>query len=302
MPAAPVSAAQVHEWFYKNIVISLENNAEKVMAKENGHSNALDADVTMTDASLCHSRSQSGVSPNGSSMQNSPWNSRNQTFVEGISKASLVKQPCDIKGNSVLNCHDSVIYLLAPLKYAIVYGCSDATVILGAIGKVAPFNTYYPQMEEHLAHAELSRPLTSGMNLWYWDWLTLTIHYLILLEFLILNLSLQHALIPSNSQNSWFLACGAQLKNLLCLFWEECYEEVPGQEYLALDAHQTTPFCILEINCSNRFEATDRSPEVMHERFETLLSLAWWLQLLTYAKPFFALRFAGEFGEKEDVL
>ncbi|KAG0498311.1 hypothetical protein HPP92_003002 [Vanilla planifolia] len=211
MPAAPVSAAQVHEWISQNIVISLENNAEKVMAKENGHSNALDADVTMTDASLCHSRSQSGVSPNGSSMQNSPWNSRNQTFVEGISKASLVKQPCDIKGNSVkvLNCHDSVIYLLAPLKYAIVYGCSDATVILGAIGKavrvehcervqviaaskriciancrecvfylgvnqqplilgdnhklqVAPFNTYYPQMEEHLAHAGIE----SSINKW----------------------------------------------------------------------------------------------------------------------------------------
>ncbi|AQK60084.1 Tubulin binding cofactor C domain-containing protein [Zea mays] len=97
----------------------------------------------------------------------------------------------------VLNCHDSVIYILAPLKYATVYGCSDATVVLGAVGKVvkvehcervhiiaaakriciancrecifyigvnhqplvlgdnhklqvAPFNTCYPQLHEHM--------------------------------------------------------------------------------------------------------------------------------------------------------
>lgn len=36
----------------------------------------------------------------------------------------------------ILNCHDSMIYILAPLRYATVYGCSDATIVLGAIGKV----------------------------------------------------------------------------------------------------------------------------------------------------------------------
>ncbi|KAG6531874.1 hypothetical protein ZIOFF_005709 [Zingiber officinale] len=36
----------------------------------------------------------------------------------------------------VLNCHDSVIYILAPLRLATVYGCSDATILLGAVGKV----------------------------------------------------------------------------------------------------------------------------------------------------------------------
>ncbi|KAH0450877.1 hypothetical protein IEQ34_021569 [Dendrobium chrysotoxum] len=202
MPAAPVSAAQVHDWISQIITTSLEHNAEKIMAKENGPSNASDVDVTMVDATPCHSRNQTSISKNGSSMQGSPGNSRTQTFVEGISKASLVKQPCDIKGHSVkiLNCHDSVIYLLAPVKYAIVNGCSDATIVLGAIGKdvrvehcervqliaaakriciancrecifylgvnqrplflgdnhklqVAPFNTYYPQLEEHLAYA-----------------------------------------------------------------------------------------------------------------------------------------------------
>lgn len=39
----------------------------------------------------------------------------------------------------VLNCQDSVIYILAPLQYAIVYGCCDATIVLGAIGKVCFF-------------------------------------------------------------------------------------------------------------------------------------------------------------------
>lgn len=36
----------------------------------------------------------------------------------------------------VLNCHDSVIYILSPLKYATIYGCSDATIVVGAVGKV----------------------------------------------------------------------------------------------------------------------------------------------------------------------
>lgn len=36
----------------------------------------------------------------------------------------------------VVNCHESVLYILAPLKYATVYGCSDATIVLGAVGKV----------------------------------------------------------------------------------------------------------------------------------------------------------------------
>ena len=36
----------------------------------------------------------------------------------------------------VLNCHESVIYILAPLRYATIYGCSDTTIVLGAVGKV----------------------------------------------------------------------------------------------------------------------------------------------------------------------
>ncbi|KAG0449083.1 hypothetical protein HPP92_027525, partial [Vanilla planifolia] len=148
MPAAPVSAAQVHEWFYKNIVISLENNAEKVMAKENGHSNALDADVTMTDAirdlvsyTLQHSPTKCCTAENqrlfwgvafNTAFRASLWKT---LVLWNMLKIPFLHLPAYYCSWEVLNCHDSVIYLLAPLKYAIVYGCSDATVILGAIGK-----------------------------------------------------------------------------------------------------------------------------------------------------------------------
>ncbi|KAK3134103.1 hypothetical protein QOZ80_6AG0545050 [Eleusine coracana subsp. coracana] len=193
MPAAPVPVAVVHEWILQHIASSLE-----CTAKENNQQSVSDPDVTMTDA-VTNIRIQSSAPP-GTSLLNNPGYYRSTTFVEGFSKTSVVKQASNIKGNSikVLNCHDSVIYILAPLKYATVYGCSDTTVVLGAIGKVvkvehcervqiiaaskriciancrecvfylgvnhqplivgdnhklqvAPFNTYYPQLGEHLA-------------------------------------------------------------------------------------------------------------------------------------------------------
>ncbi|WOK98122.1 TBCC domain-containing protein 1-like isoform X2 [Canna indica] len=203
MPAAPVSAAQIHDWLAQNIVASLEHNAEKAMSKEN--------DATMSDACISHTRAQSSSSPLETSMSSNLAYSSSVTFVEGISKTSVVKQPCDIKGHSikVLNCNDSVIYLLAPLRYATIYGCSDATIVLGAVGKafkvehcervqviaaakriciancrecvfylgvnqkpliigdnhklqVAPFNTYYSQLEEHIAQVGID----SSVNRW----------------------------------------------------------------------------------------------------------------------------------------
>ncbi|KAG2612862.1 hypothetical protein PVAP13_4KG311300 [Panicum virgatum] len=151
MPAAPVPASLVHDWILQHITSTLEFMAEKSSAKENSQQNASDPDVTMSDA-VTNTRIHSS-SPTGTSAPNNSGYYRNTTFVEGLSKTSVVKQASDMKGHSikVLNCHDSVIYILAPLKYATVYGCSDTTIVLGAIGKVAPFNTYYPQLGEHLA-------------------------------------------------------------------------------------------------------------------------------------------------------
>lgn len=219
MPAVPVPAAQVHDWIMEKIAASLENNAEKMTTRENGSLNPSDLDVTMTDACISQTRVQSCSSPTASSIHNNLSCSRGETFVEGFSKVSVVKKAADIKGHSVkvLNCHDSVIYILAPLSYAIVYGCSDATVVLGAIGKavrvehcervqvitatkriciancrecvfflgvnqpplilgdnhkiqVAPFNTYYSQLMEHMAQVGVdstinrwNEPLVLGM-------------------------------------------------------------------------------------------------------------------------------------------
>ncbi|XP_022742226.1 TBCC domain-containing protein 1-like isoform X1 [Durio zibethinus] len=185
MPAVPVPASQVHDWLLQNIASSLEHVTERISAKENGPPSGSDQDVAMADASPSSTKALPSA--------------RNPCFIEGVSKSSYVKQASDLKNSSVkvINCHDSVIYILAPLRYATIYGCSDATIVLGAVGKavrvehcervhviiaakrvciancreclfflgvnqrplivgdnhklqVAPYNTYYSQLEEHM--------------------------------------------------------------------------------------------------------------------------------------------------------
>ncbi|RDX94636.1 Peroxidase 72, partial [Mucuna pruriens] len=46
-----------------------------------------------------------------------------------------IERSLEIIIHLVLNCHESAIYILAPLRYATIYGCSDATIVLGAVGK-----------------------------------------------------------------------------------------------------------------------------------------------------------------------
>ncbi|XP_022967755.1 TBCC domain-containing protein 1-like [Cucurbita maxima] len=123
MPAVPLPAAQVLDWILQNIASALDNISERASLKENGPSGASDPDVAMADAST--------------SSVNRTNTSRGPSYIEGISKSSLVKQASDLKGSSVkvLNCHESVIYILAPLRYATIYGCSDTTIVLGAVGK-----------------------------------------------------------------------------------------------------------------------------------------------------------------------
>ncbi|XP_040956659.1 TBCC domain-containing protein 1 isoform X3 [Gossypium hirsutum] len=114
MPAVPVPASQVLGWLLQNIASSLEHVTEKNPAKENGPPSGSDQDVVKASPSV-----------------------RSPCFIEGVSKSSYVKQASDLKNSSlkVINCHDSVIYILAPLRYATIYGCSDATIVLGAVGK-----------------------------------------------------------------------------------------------------------------------------------------------------------------------
>lgn len=126
--------------------------------------------------------------------------------IEGVHKGTVVRRDGDIpKGASVRvsGCHDAVIYLLAPVEYASIVGCSDCVVVVGAatralrveqcerltciaatkrlqvrsshegtfhlgivrqpmfIGdnrrnRVAPYNTFYEQLERHLVEAGIS--------------------------------------------------------------------------------------------------------------------------------------------------
>ncbi|KAJ0791991.1 putative TBCC domain-containing protein [Helianthus annuus] len=196
MPAVPVPASQVHDWILQNISDALDRISERAAAKENGQTSPSDQDVLMTD-----------VSPNSKT----PTSGKGPSFIEGVSKQSYVKQASELKGPfvKVVNCHESVIYVLAPLKYATIYGCSDATIVLGAVGKavrvehcervhvisaakriciancrecifflgvnqqplivgdnhklqVAPYNTFYPQLEEHMKQVGIE----SSPNRW----------------------------------------------------------------------------------------------------------------------------------------
>ncbi|GLT50199.1 hypothetical protein SLA2020_436240 [Shorea laevis] len=197
MPAVPVPAAQAHDWVLQNIASALERITERISAKENGPLSGSDQDVAMADA--CPSAVKALPS------------SRGLCLIEGISKSSYVKQSPDLKGSSVkvINCHDSVIYILAPMRYATVYGCSDTTIVLGAVGKavrvehcervhvitaakrvciancrecvfflgvnqrplmvgdnhklqVAPYNTFYPQLEAHMTEVGIE----TNINRW----------------------------------------------------------------------------------------------------------------------------------------
>nr|AGJ83863.1 tublin binding cofactor C [Gossypium hirsutum] len=198
MPAVPVPASQVLDWLLENIASSLEHITDKISAKENGPQGGSDQDVAMADASPSSAKASQSA--------------RSSFFIEGVSKSSYVKQASDLKNSSVkvINCHDSVIYILAPLRYATIYGCSDATIVLGAVGKavrvehcervhvilaskrvcivncrecifflgvnqrplivgdnhklqVAPYNTFYSQLEEHMTEVGID----ATINRWH---------------------------------------------------------------------------------------------------------------------------------------
>lgn len=59
--------------------------------------------------------------------------------VQGVCKSTVVRGEDDFASGvlRVTDCHDSIVYALAPLQYASVTCCSDCTVVLGAVGKVS---------------------------------------------------------------------------------------------------------------------------------------------------------------------
>ncbi|MCO5557226.1 hypothetical protein L7F22_010786 [Adiantum nelumboides] len=135
MPAAPVPLPQVLECILEHLSVVSDRCPERW--KENGPEG--EADVTMLDA--CASSGVAPVSPRGTpaSGLNRTRNRCQEglTFIDGITKASVLKNDSEIHGESVKvsNCHDSVVYILAPMKYASIYGCSDSIIVLGAVEK-----------------------------------------------------------------------------------------------------------------------------------------------------------------------
>ena len=131
---------------------------------------------------------------------------RPSVVIENVHKGTAVRREGDVaRGASarVAGCHDAVVYLLAPVEYASVIGCSDCVVVVGAVARalrveqcerltliaatrrlqvrnchegtfylgaaepplfvgdnrrnaVAPYNTFYEQLETHLQIAGLS--------------------------------------------------------------------------------------------------------------------------------------------------
>lgn len=57
--------------------------------------------------------------------------------VYAVHKATAVRGESDLPGGSVrvVDCHDAVVYCLAPLQYATITCCTDCIVVLGAVGK-----------------------------------------------------------------------------------------------------------------------------------------------------------------------
>lgn len=58
--------------------------------------------------------------------------------VHSIQKATGLRGESELAGKSgvrIMDCHDAIVYCLAPLQYATVSCCTDCVVVLGAVGK-----------------------------------------------------------------------------------------------------------------------------------------------------------------------
>ncbi|KAI7742709.1 hypothetical protein M8C21_018493 [Ambrosia artemisiifolia] len=115
MPAAPVPATQVHDWIEENINSALQRISERVAAKENGSgpTNASDHDVLGAVGKAVRIE-----------------------HCERVHVITVAKRIC------IANCRECVFFL----------GVNQQPLLVGDNHKlqVAPYNTFYPQLEEHM--------------------------------------------------------------------------------------------------------------------------------------------------------
>ncbi|KAK9824118.1 hypothetical protein WJX72_007884 [[Myrmecia] bisecta] len=62
----------------------------------------------------------------------------NEMDIQGVCKSTVIRGEDDFPSGVVriTDCHDTIVYALAPLQYASVCCCSDCTVVLGAVGRM----------------------------------------------------------------------------------------------------------------------------------------------------------------------
>lgn len=59
-------------------------------------------------------------------------------LIQGVHKVTVIRGEEEILGADsvrILDCHDSVIYILAPIKWCQVVSCTNSIVVLGAVGQ-----------------------------------------------------------------------------------------------------------------------------------------------------------------------
>lgn len=59
--------------------------------------------------------------------------------VEGLSRATLVLRETDVPASGcvrIADCHECIVYVLAPMAFASVINCADVTLVLGAVGRI----------------------------------------------------------------------------------------------------------------------------------------------------------------------
>jgi len=58
--------------------------------------------------------------------------------ISGVHKGTVVRGELDFPSGQlhITDCHDTIVYILAPLQYVYISACSDCTIVVGAVGKV----------------------------------------------------------------------------------------------------------------------------------------------------------------------
>ncbi|TYI32698.1 hypothetical protein ES332_A04G081200v1 [Gossypium tomentosum] len=163
MPAVPVLASQVHDWLLEIIAASLEHVSEKNSAKESGSPSSSDQDIAMSDASPGSAKASQSAS--------------SSFFIEGVSKSSYVKQASDLKNSSVKAVrveHCERVHVILASKRVCIVNCRECIFFLGVnqrpliVGdnhklQVAPYNTFYSQLEEHMTEVGID----ATINRWH---------------------------------------------------------------------------------------------------------------------------------------